>query len=380
MIPIMKDGFENPPEIVKKHVSSTLPKEKRLMAAKGQTSGDPKELIFILYWLTRDIDEDIRKEAEISFNSISQDDLSTLLEDESTPPQLLDYVARTSSNEFLLKNIILNKSTDDSTMAFLAENTASQNLVGLIINSHERVLRSQEIIEALSRNTSLGRNTLNSLIYCVTQYLYNKEKLNDLIGQELSEQAFTDVEYSSIPIAELDKEIEAINPIDVRQSFLDGINISEDLIQETEGEVSERKRESLLVKIKGMNTSERIKLALLGNREARTVLVRESNRLVSRTVLRNPRFSDGEVALISQSKVVDEEILREISESRKWIRLYQVKLSLVSNPKTPSHISLNLIRHLRDRDLRMIMHDKNIPGIVTSSARRIVKERESKGG
>jgi len=84
--------------------------------------------------------------------------------------------------------------------------------------------------------------------------------------------------------------------------------------------------------------------------------------------------------LISQSKVVDEVILREISESRKCIRLYQVKLSLVSNPKTPSHISLNLIRHLRDRDLRMIMNDKNIPGIVTSSARRIVKERESKGG
>jgi len=376
----MKNGFENLPDVVKQHISSTLPKEKRLMAAKAQISVYPKELILVLYWLTKDIDEDVRKEAEISLNLISQDALSSFLEDESAPPQILDYVARTSSIESLVEKIILNKTTDDRTIAFLAENTAGQNLISLIANNHERVLRSQEIIEAIGRNASVGRNTIDILISCVTQYLDKRENSHDLFGEDLSQQSDPDGEDSSTSTEDLENEIETYNPIGVQQSFLDEISISEDLVKESEEEVSERKRESLLFKIKGMNTSERIKLALLGNRESRSILVRESNKLVSRTVLRNPRLSDGEVVLISQSKVVDEEILREISESRKWIRLYQVKLSLVSNPKTPSHISLNLIRHLRDRDLRMIMNDKNIPGIVTSSARRIVKERESKGG
>lgn len=376
----MKNGFENLPEVVKQHISSTLPKEKRLMAAKAQISVYPKELILVLYWLTKDIDEDVRKEAEISLNLISQDALSSFLEDESAPPQILDYVARTSSIESLVEKIILNKTTDDRTIAFLAENTAGQNLISLIANNHERVLRSQEIIEAIGRNALVGRNTVDILISCVTQYLDKRENSHDLFGEDLSQQSDPDGEDSSTSTEDLENEIETYNPIGVQQSFLDEISISEDLVKESEEEVSERKRESLLFKIKGMNTSERIKLALLGNRESRSILVRESNKLVSRTVLRNPRLSDGEVVLISQSKVVDEEILREISESRKWIRLYQVKLSLVSNPKTPSHISLNLIRHLRDRDLRMIMNDKNIPGIVTSSARRIVKERESKGG
>lgn len=376
----MKNGFENLPEVVKQHFSSTLPKEKRLMAAKAQISVYPKELILVLYWLTKDIDEDVRKEAEISLKSISQDALSSFLEDESAPPQILDYVARTSSIESLVEKIILNKTTGDRTIAFLAENTASQNLISLIANNHERVLRSREIIEAIGRNASVGRKTIDILISYVTQYLDKRENLHDLFGEDLSQQSDPDGEDSSTSTEDLDNEIETYNPIDVQQSFLDEISISEELVKESEEEVSERKRESLLFKIKGMNISERIKLALLGNRESRSILVRESNKLVSRTVLRNPRLSDGEVVLISQSKVVDEVILREISESRKWIRLYQVKLSMVSNPKTPSHISLNLIRHIRDRDLRMIMNDKNIPGIVTSSARRIVKERESKGG
>jgi hypothetical protein len=99
----MNNDFENLPEVVKDHISPALPKEKRLMAAKGQISVHPKELILVFYWLTKDIDEDVRKEAEVSLNSISQDALSSFLEDESAPPQILDYVARKSWDDSVLE-------------------------------------------------------------------------------------------------------------------------------------------------------------------------------------------------------------------------------------------------------------------------------------
>jgi hypothetical protein len=82
-----------------------------------------------------------------------------------------------------------------------------------------------------------------------------------------------------------------------------------------------------------------------------------------------------EVINIAQSKTVDEDILREVAMARKWAKIYQVKVALVNNPKTPSHISLNLIRHLRDREIRALLWNRNLPGVVAASARRIMEEK-----
>jgi hypothetical protein len=63
-----------------------------------------------------------------------------------------------------------------------------------------------------------------------------------------------------------------------------------------------------------MNTSERMKLALLGNRDSRNILIRDSNRLVSRTVLK-ARDSRRRARANFSVKLVDERFF-EISESQ----------------------------------------------------------------
>ena len=120
--------------------------------------------------------------------------------------------------------------------------------------------------------------------------------------------------------------------------------------------------------------AEKIKVAIQGNMESRRILIRDSNRIVSSAVLKNPRLSDMEIVLISQSKVVDEEILRQVAETKKWTRLYQVKSALVNNPKTPVHISLNFLRHLRSFDLKAVQFNKNLPGVISEAAKKIGKE------
>ena len=82
--------------------------------------------------------------------------------------------------------------------------------------------------------------------------------------------------------------------------------------------------------------------------------------------------------MISQSRIVNDEILRNIAESRKWARLYQVKLALVNNPKTPPHISISLLRQLKDFDLRSLRWNKNLPGPITTVVKQIMREKRDK--
>jgi hypothetical protein len=188
-----------------------------------------------------------------------------------------------------------------------------------------------------------------------------------------------EVEGLSLDTEGTEKESESTVLEDVRESFLDSIDFSKELIEETEEEIGERKRENLLYIIKQMRIPERIKLAILGNTEVRKILVRDPNKLVASAVLKNPRLTDMEVVLIAQSKTVDEELLREISATCKWARVYRVKVALVNNPKTPAHIALNFIRHLRDKELKSLMQNKDVPGVIVSAAKRLVQERREKG-
>ena len=84
-----------------------------------------------------------------------------------------------------------------------------------------------------------------------------------------------------------------------------------------------------------MTVSERIKLALRGNREARMLLIRDANRMIRRFVLQNPRVGDEEIIAIAKNRSADDELLRMIGDSREWTKNYQVRLSLATNPKTP---------------------------------------------
>src|SRR5262249_1064158 len=67
-----------------------------------------------------------------------------------------------------------------------------------------------------------------------------------------------------------------------------------------------------------MSVKDRVMLAIRGTREARTILVRDPNRLVSAAVMRNPRITDNEVEAIAAMKTVAEEVLRLIASSRSY--------------------------------------------------------------
>jgi hypothetical protein len=137
---------------------------------------------------------------------------------------------------------------------------------------------------------------------------------------------------------------------------------------------------SLTQRVMKLRTNQKILLAQKGGKEERTLLIRESNRLVQVAVIRNGRITEGEVTYIAQMRTVHEEILRIISLNREWMKKYPIVRNLVQNPRTPIAISLNLMKRINEFDMKLMMKDRNIAEILRREAKRIVEnKREGKG-
>jgi hypothetical protein len=114
----------------------------------------------------------------------------------------------------------------------------------------------------------------------------------------------------------------------------------------------------------------KIKLASKGTREQRAQLIRDPNKLVAAAVLSSPKLTDAEVESFAKMANVSEEVLRVIGMSRTWLKSYGVVLGLVKNPKTPPAISMQLLQRINERDIKMLMVDRNVPEALRLAARK----------
>ena len=121
-----------------------------------------------------------------------------------------------------------------------------------------------------------------------------------------------------------------------------------------------------------MTVIEKIKLALKGNKETRTLLLRDSNRIVQNFVLQNPRITEEEITALACNRNTEGELLRRVADNREWIKYYPVRLGLTGNPRTLLAIALHLLPPLRERDIRDLARSKNVPIAVSTQAKRLI--------
>jgi hypothetical protein len=119
-------------------------------------------------------------------------------------------------------------------------------------------------------------------------------------------------------------------------------------------------------------------LAMKGGRDERLILIRDTNKVVALSVLKNPRITEMDVEEIARMRNVTEEVLRTIGANREWSKRYSVSLSLTKNPRTPQAISVNFIARLGVKDLKDLSRDKNVPELVRRMAKRTYDLRSQK--
>jgi hypothetical protein len=138
------------------------------------------------------------------------------------------------------------------------------------------------------------------------------------------------------------------------------------------------KRKTLIERLAKMNVLERVKLALIGGREERMVLIRDSNKVVQRSVLQSPRLTEAEVESFAAMTTLTSEILRLMANNRLWMKNYSIVKNLIFNSKTPLDITMHQVPRLTPRDLKILSTSKNIPETLRTTAAKIIAKRNER--
>ncbi len=142
-----------------------------------------------------------------------------------------------------------------------------------------------------------------------------------------------------------------------------------------EAEPDEQRRQTLLQQIGRMTVAQRVQFAIKGGSEARRTLIRDSNKVVQRSVLQSPRLTDQEVEAFAAMANLTDEILRLIAGNRSFRKNYVVVRNLMNNAKCPLDVTLHMLPMLNPVDLKKLGMNKNVPETLRTTAAKLIRTR-----
>lgn len=364
-----------------KFAGPQVDKDAKVAAARGMLPLPPADLVHVLFALTLESDPGISEAAGKSLAQMPENILKTIIESPETNPLILDFMARNlPSDSAMIEAVALNRSTHDETFIFMSELTNKQ-VVDIISQNQIRILRCPDIVDALAENILTGRAQLDRIIKFVqmeTERAQKKAPAGE--GMEVEIEHVEEKEEEVAAVTQGGEDEVAAVTVDEESPWAK-MTFDDDLLKDHKLENKEEEEEvekNLFKRIQTMKVSQKIKLALTGGSEARKLLIKDANKLVSSSVLKSPRITDGEIDTISKSKSLSEEVIRKIANSKEWTKSYSVKMNLVTNPKTSLPDAMRFMNFLRDKDIRDISRSKNVPTQIAAQAKRIMRRKEDK--
>ena len=370
------------PSLIEQLRSGSAPRNIKEFAAQGMLPLAEEDLVPLQVQLSSDADEPIANLAKTSLQKVSQETWFRLVEKKDPDQALIEYCVRSTTHP-VKERILLNHTVGDEIVRAMAR-TESGPLLDIILNNQVRLLRDSEILTNLETNPYLTFDQKRRIEEFKTEFIYKKqsgtavEEVEEIKEEEIPLPILDDL-LAQIPNLDIaaQKLIEEItaNPLpppteEQVQSQLESIFSTDELDKISEETLTTYQR------VMRMTHPEKVRTALLGNKEERTLLIRDASRQIASLVIRNPKLTDSEMDNFASMRNLDSEILREMASSRTFIKRYNVIITLVRNPKVPSPSALNLLKLLRDMDLRNVEHDRNIPEIIRRQAKKIRNQRE----
>jgi hypothetical protein len=349
------------------YVQSSTSHDAKLRAARAEVSLEPGEQFTILFLLSQEPDDELRQRALDTLENLPVAHALQALEQGLAPPVIDLIVRQRCDEEELLVRAVDLAETSDETLAFLAA-LPHKAVLEAVSRNDKRVLRSPAILEALGANPLSSRAMVDRILFL---FGLRQKRMMAAAGRAASQGA---AEQPSGP-AEQDGDVTAL------ASEMEGDDLPQDLTEEVEAAPNEKRldQHNLIATIKRLTVFQKIKLALLGNKEARGILIRDKNRVVSTAAIRNPKITETEVVSFAKSKDMPEAVLRVIAKNREWTKSYQVQVGLASNPKVPLIFSLKFVNFLKQRELMNLAKSRDVPRQVTAAARRLLNQKRGDG-
>jgi regulator of extracellular matrix RemA (YlzA/DUF370 family) len=390
--------------VVEAIISGKAPQPARLAAARGMLPLPQNDLLEVLVALTSSDDAQIAAAAAETLKGESPEDLLIAASGQDTAPAVLEYLAtRPDAQPEVYEATILNTQTPDQALAKLAATTSHSSLLELITINQQRLVRCPEIIDAILANPACGSEAERRARETRKEF-FEKERGARQIADELRARGETAAaeffETAELTTAagelSLDDAWLIAQHIEVSDADLDDAWLPaeryEELISETAAEAAanvqrvlenerlekgevKAERVSLIRRIMFMNTKDRMKLAMKGDREARSILIRDSNKVVCSAVVNNPRITEQEIENIAAMRTVSDEVLRLISMNRTWARAYPIIHNLARNPRTPIPTVMNILNRIRTKDLLNLTQNRNVSEAVRRQAYRLGQAR-----
>jgi hypothetical protein len=355
-------NIERLPPNFRKHADPKSPVPLRGMAAKGMVPFSGSDMCLCLALLANDPDPGVAASARKILSGGLRDDLAS--------PRVLHFFAEALlGKDASLEHIALNNAAHDATIALIAAHTGSARVLEIISNNQLRVLRSEAVLRAVVTNPAASK----ALVDLTCDFtVRNGLCLLDLPVMVEAYVRIHGVPPTPPPTLEQAAELN-LPPPDTADAVM--AEFGDALTSASAPPMEEGRRLNLTQRITKMNVSDKIKLATLGNKEARSLLIRDSNKLVSLAVVTSPQITDGEIMTLANSKTVSDDVLRVVYNSREWTRQYQIKLALVKNPKVPLAVALRLLGTLHETEIKRLANDKNVPSVLRVHAKKMTEKK-----
>lgn len=371
--------------------AKALPEALVQSMAKGAIALPPREVLEILVYLAKN-NADVQEQAKKTLAGWNEKQIQMVVVDPKAPKEVVEYFA---AKPAAAKVIAVEVPKVEAARVEVA-NTE-------IPKAHEPVVESIEACEPEIVEESVAE------VHTTKEFGIVEEALEGDSKEENSE-AFS--EFSVVPDKDQDvaaflKEHEQDLAIELAENkpFQPiGGNYEEEIIQEAKamtaaagagtassttanthkkptdkkGHASpEQERGSVLQKISNLDIKGRIQLALKGNKEERSILIRDSAKLVCLAVLECPKITDGEVEKFASQKNVLEAVLRQIPMKRRFAKNYIIMRNLIFNPRTPLDLSLGLMKNLLIGDLKNLSGNKEVSDTIRKLALKMFKQKSN---
>jgi len=390
--------------VVQSIISGNAPSTARMAAARGMLPLPQADLMELLLHLRADGDPAVARAAEATLGSQTADDLLSVAQSNDAAPAVLGYLGSLSTADRKIQEAVaVHQSTPDEAIAGLSHATDDSSLLDLIALNQQRLIRSPAIIDAILANPARSPETERRVKETRREF-FEKERGARQIADELrargkaaaaeffeSAELITASGALSVDDAWVIAQHIEVSDADIDDSWLARELIEEMLVETPEqiasnvqavinaermeaGEVAPE-RISLIRRIMFMTVKDRVKLALKGDREARGILIRDSNKIVATGVIHNPRLTDQEVENVAAMRTVSDEVLRLIGMNRAWARSYPIIHNLARNPRTPLATAIQILPRIRSKDLTSISQNRNVSEGVRRQAYRLSEMR-----
>ncbi len=395
--------------------TSQVPSNLMQSAARGSLSVPPGEMIEILVYLSLH-HKVFGQQARLTLAGWDEKACVAAARDSATSAEVLGYwTSRDNLRVPLLPSLVGNPSvTDQSLLELAAQGT--RPVVDVLLVS-PRIVKSRALLKALRSNAILRPNELSEIESKLAAFA----EAGVTAPNENHEPGAPD-EDASVPEAEIEhalneylKEnaaaIEAEKDKPFRPVGDGGIVVTESANHPATDQPTSsqtpvaaveaksapaaaapaqakkaaavpspvERRDSTMQKIAKLDIKGRIALAMRGNKEERSILIRDSTKIISLAVLDSPKVSEAEVEGFALQRNVLDAILRAIPMKRRFQKKYNIQRNLVFNPRTPIDASLTLMKNLLAKDLKALIENKDVPEAVRKLAKRMHSQKMERG-